>query len=106
MGGSNPPSAVSRWDGWGMERLRQAAAPLFTEPDGTPVPLVPTLAVGASDARMYEGVCDQCLRFSAFVVDAGESSRGVHGTDERVLERSFTQGVAFLRRLVEACCLH
>lgn len=106
MDGSNDPSGVSRCDGWGMERLREAAAPLFTEPDGTPVPLVPTLAVGASDARKYEGVCDQCLRFSAFVVDAGESARGVHGTDERVLERAFTQGVAFLRRLVEGCCLH
>lgn len=105
MGGANEPSQVSRWDGWGMERLQEAAAPLFVEADGSPVPLVPTLAVGASDARMYEGACDQCLRFSAFVTDEEESARGVHGTDERVLERSFVQGVAFLRRLVERCCL-
>ena len=104
MDGANEPSGVSLAGGWGIEQLRRAAAPLFREPDGTPIFLVPTLATGASDARMYEGCCDQCLRFSAFVGDEAEVARGVHGTDERILERAFAQGVAFLRALVLNCC--
>lgn len=101
--GANEPSRLSRWDGWGMACLKEAVAPFFRE-DGAPVPLVPTLATGAGDARMYEGVCDQCLRFSAFVGDEDEVERGVHGTNERVLARSFLQGVRVLARLVEVAC--
>lgn len=104
MEGANDPSCVSLEDGWGVDQLRQAAASLFCELDGTPIPLAPTLATGASDARMYESCCDQCLRFSAFVGDEAEIVRGVHGTNERILSAAFAQGVAFLRDLVTGCC--
>lgn len=102
----NDPSAVSRTDGWGFAQLQEVAGRYFRDPEtGQPLPLVPSIQVGATDARMYEGVCDTCLRFSAFTADDEEKRRGVHGTDERITRRSYAQGVRFTIRLLESCLL-
>lgn len=98
--GANEPSHISRSDGEGMALLQEVASRFFRTADG-PIPLLPTLALGASDARMYEGVSDQVLRFSAFVSDDDEVALGVHGTDERIGCRAFLQGVRFYRGLLE-----
>lgn len=103
---SNDPSRVSRVDGHGFCKLVDVAGRYFVDPDdGEPLTLIPSLVVGATDARMYEGVCDSCLRFSPFVADDGEVGRGVHGTDERITRRAYLQGVRFFIRLIEECCL-
>lgn len=103
---SNDPSAVSRTDGWGFQVLREVAGRYFRDPQtGEAVPLVPSIQTGATDARMYEGVCDTCLRFSAFTADEDEKERGVHGTDERITRRAYAQGVRFTIALLEACLL-
>ncbi|MCI1666260.1 MAG: M20/M25/M40 family metallo-hydrolase [Atopobiaceae bacterium] len=102
----NDPSSTSRADGYGFAALEHVAARYFVDPaTGLAVTLVPTLACGATDARMYEPVCDSCLRFSAFVVDDEESDRGVHGTDERVTRRAYLQGIRFLIRLIDETCV-
>ena len=78
----------------------------FRDPaTGDPVTLVPCLATGATDARMYERVCDSCLRFSAFVTDDDETDRGVHGTDERIMRRAYLQGIRTFVRLIEETCV-
>lgn len=101
---SNDPSAVSTLDGLAREALADACARYFREPGGDALPLVPSLLLGASDSRMYECVCDSCLRFSPFLVDAEESARGVHGTDERITRRAYLQGIRFLIRLLQNAC--
>ena len=99
---SNDPSAISKLEGAGAEALRAAAERYFRDPDtGMPLPLVPGLLLGASDSRMYECVCDSCLRFSPFVADADEVARGVHGTDERITRRAYVQGIRFLIHMLE-----
>ncbi len=98
---SNDPSHVSVAKGAGWDNLRAAAGRYFTDPaTGEPLPLVPALLLGASDSRMYECVCDTCLRFSPFVADADEVARGVHGTDERITKRAYLQGIRFFIRLI------
>lgn len=104
--GGNDPSRTSRADGYGFAMLGEAAARYFRDPaSGEAVTPVPFCATGATDARMYEGICDTCLRFSAFVVDGEESRRGVHGTDERITRRAFLQGIRMLIHLVEKTCV-
>ncbi len=98
---SNDPSNVSVAAGAGWEALLAAAGRCFADPDtGRALPIVPALLLGASDSRMYECVCDTCLRFSPFVADAEEVARGVHGTDERITKRAYLQGIRFFIHLI------
>ena len=102
---SNDPSHVSALDGVAREALEDACGRYFREPaTGEALPLVPSLLLGASDSRMYECVCDACLRFSPFVADDEEVERGVHGTDERITRRAYAQGIRFLIRVLENAC--
>ena len=66
---------------------------------------MPALATGGTDAHMYEGICDSCLRMGPMAADAAESERGVHGTDERITRRAYLQGIRVLARIVEKACL-
>lgn len=103
---SNDPSRVSRADGLGFAAVRDAMARYFVDPEtARPVPLIPSIEKGATDARMYECVCDSCLRVSPFVADDDEVDRGVHGTDERITRRSYLQGIRFFVRLIEETLL-
>ena len=102
---SNDPSEVSVFEGAGAEGLVAAAARYFRDPaTGEPLPLVPALLLGASDSRMYECCCGTCLRFSPFVADADEVSRGIHGTDERITRRAYLQGIRLLVHLLRTTC--
>ena len=103
---SMEPGAISRADGLGMEALVRAASRYFVDPEtGDPLPLVSSIVVGATDARMYEPICDQCLRFTPYVVDEDEAARGVHGTNERITRRAYMQGIRFVIRLLEDVCV-
>ena len=103
---SNDPSKTSRSDGWGFKVLERVAARYFREPGGgEPLTLIPAMVCGASDARMYEGVCDSCLRFSAFVADDEEVARGVHGTNERITTRAYAQGGRFMIGVIREALL-
>lgn len=103
---SNSPSQVSRSDGPGFRFLERVAARYFREPESEePLKLIPAIVVGASDAQMYDCVCDSCLRFSPFVADDEEVERGVHGTDERITRRAYLQGVRFLIGLIREALL-
>lgn len=103
---SNDASHTSRADGPGFAALQHVAGRYFTDPEtAQPLTLIPALMTGATDARMYERVCDSCLRFSAFVADADEVDRGVHGTDERITRRAYLQGIRFFIRLIEETML-
>ena len=108
------PTPAGRVDGPGLELVRRVAGRYFRAPGATgetddegrePVAVVPSTVIGATDARMYAGICPECLRFSAFVVDDDECDRGVHGTNERITRRSYLQGIRFLIRLIDEACV-
>ena len=62
---------------------------------------IPSMAVGATDAHRYEEICDTCLRCSPFMTEPAEAASGVHGTNERLLVRSYLQGIRVLIDLME-----
>ena len=93
---SNDPSGTARRDGYGYARVVESMGAFYPG-----VLFVPSLTVGATDARRYEMVCDTCLRCSPFMADAEEARRGVHGTDERLLVRAYAQGIRVLIHLME-----
>ncbi|MBS5478173.1 MAG: M20/M25/M40 family metallo-hydrolase [Coriobacteriia bacterium] len=93
-------------EGLGMQVVSEAVAHFLHDPStGSGLSCVPALATGGTDAHMYEGICDACLRLGPMVVDADEQHRGVHGTDERVTKRGYLQGIRMLVRIVEKACL-
>lgn len=49
----------------------------------------------------YEEICDTCLRCSPFMTEPAEAASGVHGTNERLLVRSYLQGIRVLIDLME-----
>ena len=103
---ANDPSATSRSDGYGFRKLVDVASRYFVDPQtDEPLALIPAIVSGATDASMYERVCDTCMRFSAFVADADEVARGVHGTDERITRRAYLQGIRFFIRLIQETML-
>ncbi len=102
----NDASAEGRSDGYGFERLSCALGRYFRDPaTSEPVVFVPSISRGATDAHNYERVCDTCMRFAPFLATEAEEARGIHGTDERLLRRSYAQGIRAIIRMVEETCL-
>ena len=92
----NDPSATARSDGYGYARLVETMRRYFRD-----VVFLPSLTAGATDAHCYEIVCDTCLRYSPFLASPEDAARGVHGTDERISVRAYTQGIRAMIRLME-----
>ena len=63
---------------------------------------VPYLMTGASDARFFDRVCDQCVRFLPFCTDSGQLA-SIHGTDENVCLASLSPAVDFYRHMMKGC---
>lgn len=102
----NDASAEGRHDGYGFEKLSQVLGRYFCDPGtGEPVVFVPSISRGATDAHNYERICDTCMRFAPFLATEAEEARGIHGTDERLLCRSYVQGVRTIIRMIEETCL-
>ena len=93
---ANDPSATARSDGYGYARLVESMRRYFRD-----VVFLPSLTAGATDAHCYEIVCDTCLRYSPFLASPEDAARGVHGTDERISVRAYTQGIRALIHLME-----
>ena len=93
-------------DGLGMQVVSEAVAHFLHDPaTGEGIRCVPGMCAGGTDAHMYEGICDACLRMGPMIVDPDEDARGVHGTDERVTKRAYLQGIRILVRIIEKACL-
>ena len=93
---ANDPSAIAKRDGYGYRRVVESMQRYF--PD---VVFIPSMTVGATDAHRYEEICDTCLRCSPFMTEPAEAASGVHGTNERLLVRSYLQGIRVLIDLME-----
>ncbi|MCR5088194.1 MAG: M20/M25/M40 family metallo-hydrolase [Oscillospiraceae bacterium] len=92
---ANAPSAAARSDGFGYSRLAESMHHYY--PD---VVFIPSMTVGATDARRYEIICDTCLRCSPFMAEPQDVRTGVHGTNEHLPIRSYAQGIRVLIRLM------
>ena len=92
---ANPPSAISEADSFGYAALLASLGRFY---EG--LRFIPLASAGATDARRYEQICPVCLRCSPFFVPE-EDEGGVHGTNERLLIRSYLQGIRVLIDLME-----
>ena len=68
------------------------------------VVFIPSISAGATDARQYENICSVCLRCAPFLSEAAETAGLVHGTNERISQRSYIQGLRVLIRIMESSC--
>ena len=93
---ANDPSAIARRDGYGYRTVVESFQRYYPE-----AVFIPSMAVGATDAHRYEDICDTCLRCSPFMTEPAEAASGVHGTNERLLVRSYLQGIRVLIDLME-----
>lgn len=96
---ANDPSQLSRASGYGYEKLMDVLHHYYKD-----VVFIPSISAGATDARQYERICRACLRFSPFLAEAEEVAGRVHGTNERISQRSYIQGVRALIRMMEESC--
>ena len=96
---ANDPSRLSEASGYGYEKLLEAMSYYYNN-----VVFIPSISAGATDARQYENICSACLRCSPFLSQASEVAGLVHGTNERIAQRSYIQGIRVLIRIMERAC--
>lgn len=96
---ANEPSRLSAASGYGYEKLVEAMNAYYRD-----IVFLPSISAGATDARQYERVCSACLRCSPFLAEAEETAGRVHGTNERIAQRSYVQGIRVLIRMMELSC--
>ena len=64
-------------------------------------PACPYVMTGATDARFYQEICDNVVRFAP-VVYGPEQMRGMHGLNENIEYNCLPGAVAFYQRLMGA----
>lgn len=96
---ANDPSQLADASGYGYEKLLEVMEHYYNN-----VVFIPSISAGATDARQYERICKACLRCSPFLAEAGEVAGRVHGTNERISQRSYIQGIRALIRMMEESC--
>ncbi len=72
------PSRMTDYRSAAFRLTERAVREIF--PDAEPVPYLMT---GASDARFFDPLCDQCIRFVPFHIDKQQLG-SIHGVDENV----------------------
>ena len=96
---ANDPSHLSPASGFGYEKLLEVLNYYYND-----IVFIPSISAGATDARQYERICPACLRCSPFMAEAEETVGRVHGTNERIAQRSYVQGIRVLIRMMELTC--
>lgn len=72
------------------------------EPDAT---VMPYMAAGASDAKLFAQLGIQCYGFAPMLIDPGEAYDGlIHGHDERITLKALAFGVRLLAQTVRDFC--
>lgn len=91
-----PPSPVSRTDTEVFASLKETILSTFPEALVTPY-----LMLGATDARKYQGICDQVFRFTPARMDRSEIGR-MHAPDERISCENIALAKQFYTRLISS----
>lgn len=97
---STPAGRMDSTAGAGYEDLRHVLERYYPE-----VTFVPSIVCGGTDSVRYEAVCDSLLRVCPFRPAPEEEARGVHGTNERISRRVFSQGIRVMVALLERTAL-
>jgi len=72
------------------------------EPDAT---VMPYMAAGASDAKLFAQLGIQCYGFAPMLIEPGEAYDGlIHGHDERITLKALAFGVRLLAQTVRDFC--
>lgn len=95
MPGHAEPSRVSSTDSRAYRLVERTVRELFPE-----VLVAPGLMIGATDARHFEAIADQVLRFSPVRATPADLER-FHGTDERLSLATLADLIRFYHRLVQ-----
>jgi len=93
--GSQDPSPVSDVAGPGYKSIEKTVRQIF--PDAI---VAPSLVLGATDSRYYQGIADAVYRFSPQRMKDEDRAR-FHGTNERVSVKNFGECVRFYAQLVK-----
>lgn len=87
-------SRVADYNGTAFALAERAIQEIF--PDAVTAPYVMT---GASDARFFDRVCDQCIRFLPLRIDQQQLS-SIHGVDENVALADLAAAVDYYRYMI------
>jgi carboxypeptidase PM20D1 len=68
---------------------------------GEPVPVLPYLVMGGTDAKYWGAYTDRAFRFLAVPLGEGDLAR-VHGVNERVAVADYATSVSFFARLLRS----
>ena len=92
--GRSEPSKVAPVDGSGYQAINRTVRELFP---GTIV--APGLMLGGTDARHFEGLSQQVLRFSPVRAKPEDLAR-FHGTNERIALDNLAELIRFYHQLL------
>ena len=90
------PSRLTDFNGTAFRLVEKAVRDIF--PDVVPVPYIMT---GCSDARFFDRVCDQCIRFLPFEIN-DQQLDSIHGVNENVDLNTLIPAVSFYKVLMKA----
>jgi len=60
----------------------------------------PYLVLGATDSRYFRGITPNVYRFTGNRIDIEDRNR-IHGTNERIAEKSYLDGIRFVHQLIK-----
>lgn len=89
-------SGIASYEGEAFKLIEAGVKEVFPNVDKT----VPYVVTGASDARFYDRVCDQCMRFLPFQIDDDQLA-GMHGLNESIDIDSLTYAVDFYKYMMK-----
>jgi carboxypeptidase PM20D1 len=92
------PSAVSRVDGRGWERLNTAINQTWDD-DNEKCVVIPYLMFARSDSRFYSDISDSVYRFSPMIMSKQDRS-AIHGVNERISTEAFRKMIEFYLALI------
>ncbi|MCP1101859.1 carboxypeptidase PM20D1 [Aequitasia blattaphilus] len=64
------------------------------------VGVVPYPMTGGTDAKFYQEICDNCIRFAPLYINAQQYG-SIHGIDENIHARTLTKGVDFFQSIIQ-----
>ena len=60
----------------------------------------PYIMTGGTDAKYYESVCDNCIRFAPLYID-DQQYGSIHGLDENIYQGALPHGVDFYKEVIK-----
>ena len=91
--------------GWEASAISPVATPAYLSLDLVTrqvfdnVAVAPFVFLAATDSRHYQPICKNIFKFSPLMLSSAEL-HGMHGINERILQKSFTKMVSFYMRIM------